>query len=312
MTRATTYTDPVVGANGLIADDNPSFTISRAVETAAGIGFGCVVSRGTDRDNQCGLGGATPLGIACRTRDTLSTGESYKQYEDCKIVRCGFVYLYQASSGNAGAALCYNTTTGIVDNGTPGGGQVAFSGELMEDSAGADVCLCWVDFTAALDVETRLAAVELLTGTTLPAVDAAFDALFDGMGVATGISPVLVKFNDLDMKTDESEKTATLPGTATSTFVPIGVIYKCVTGSSSPDGDGTINLGTSTGGTQIQSAGACTGITGVGLSRHIPLAAAASAAIAGNATLYCNVESPDGDAGTCVYDVYLYGYQVGA
>lgn len=312
MTRATTYTDPVVGANGLIADDNPSFTISRAVETAAGIGFGCVVSRGTDRDNQIVIGGATPLGIACRTRDTLSTGEAYLQYEDAKVIRCGFVYLYQASSGNAGAALCYNSTTGVVDNGSPGGGQVAFGGELMEDSAGSDVCLCWVDFTAALNVETRLAACELAVGTTLPAVDAAFDALFDGMGVSVGISPVIVKFNDLDMKTDESEKTGTLPGTNASKFIPFCFLARCVTGSGSPDGDGTINIGTSTGGTQIGSAVACTGITAAGASKATFLTTAVGAAIAGDATIYCNVEAPDGDAGTCVYDCYLIGWQVGA
>lgn len=312
MTRNTTYTDPVRGAGGLLADDNPTVTISRAVETAAGITFGCMVSRGTDRDNQCALGGATPLGIAVRTRDTESYAEKYLQYETARIVRSGFVYLTIATAANAGAALCYNTTTGAIDSGSPGAGEVAFGGQLMQDSAGGDVCLCWVDITANDVDETRLAAVELATGTTLPAVDAGFAALFAGMGVAAGISPVMVKFNDLDMKTDESEKTATLPGTAASFFFPIGYAFRCVTGSGSPDGDGTINIGTSTGGTEILSAGACTGITAVNKIRHAPLAAATYSGIAGNATLYCNVESPDGDAGTCVYDVYLYGIQVGA
>lgn len=312
MTRATTYTAPVK-ASGLIADDNPSFTVSRAVETAAGVSFGVVVQRGTDRNTQCKIGGTVPIGIACRSRDTENTtAEQYNLYEEAKIITCGFVYLYQASSGNAGAALCFNTTTGVVDNGAPGGGQQAFGGVLMEDSAGADVCLCWVDFTAETAQEARIAACELAVGTTLPAVDAAFAALFAGMGAAVGISPVLVKFHDLDMKTDESEKTAALPGTATSYFIPMGAFIHCVTGSGTPDGDGTINIGTSTGGTQITSAMVATGITAVHAVKHNALTAAVTAAPAGNATLYCNVESPDGDAGTCVYDVYLYGIQVGA
>jgi hypothetical protein len=312
MTRATTYTDPVIGAEGLLADDNPSFSISRAVETAAGIGFGKVVGRGTDRDKQVTVGGATPIGIVCRTRDTESTTTSVLLYEEAKILRMGFVHLLITTAGNAGTALCYNTTTGVVDSGVPGGGEVAFTGELMVDSAGGDVCLCWVDFSASLSEETRLAACELAVGTTLPAVDAAFAALFTGMGVSVGISPVMVKFNDLDMKADESEKTAALPGTATSYFIPMGAFIHCVTGSGTPDGDGTINIGTATGGTQIASAMVATGVTAVHAVKHNSLTAAVTAAPAGNATLYCNVESPDGDAGTCVYDVYLYGIQIGA
>lgn len=312
MTRNTTYTDPVRGAGGLVADDNPTVTISRAVETAAGVTFGRMVSRGTDRDTQCVIGGATPLGIAVRTRDTESYAEKYLQYEDARILRSGFVYLTITTAANAGAALCYNSTTGVIDSGSPGAGEVAFGGQLMQDSAGGDVCLCWVDITANDIDEARLAAVELATGTTLPAVDAAFDALFVGMGVSTGISPIMVKFNDLDMKTDESEKTGALPGTSGSKFIPTGVACRCVTGSGSPDGDGTINIGTSTGGTQIVSALACTGITAAGATKFTALTTAVGAAIAGNATLYCNVESPDGDAGTVVYDVYLIGIQVGA
>lgn len=311
MTRATSYAAPTIGANGLLGDDNPAFTISRAVETSAGIGFGCVVGRGTDRNKQVTIGGSTPIGIVCRTRDTQSQAETVLLYEEAKIVRCGFVYLYLATSGNAGSPLCYNTTTGIADAGSPGGGQLAFAGELMEDAAGSDVQLCWVDFTASLDVETRLAAAELAVGTTLPAVDAGFTALFAGMGAAVGFSPSCVKFNDLDMKADESEKTGVLPGTGTSRFIPSGIFVRCVTGSGSPDGDGTINIGTSTGGVQVVSGFACTGITAAGTCRYIPMAALACI-IAGNATLYCNVESPDGDAGTCVYDVYLMGWQVGA
>lgn len=312
MTRATTYTAPVKGVPGLLADDNPVFTISRAVETAAGIGFGLVCSRGTDKDKQIVLGGATPLGIVCRSQYYDNGAESVAQYEEAKIIRCGFVYLNIATTANAGSALCYRTATGVVDSGAPGGGEVAFAGELMEGVTGGDNALCWVDFTAGLDVETRLAACELAVGTTLPAVDAALQALFTGMGVAVGISSIMVKFNDLDMKTDESEKTAALPGTAASFFIPMHYAFRCVTASGTPDGDGTINIGTSTGGTEILSAGACTGITALNKVRSVPVTAGAFSGIAGNATLYCNVESPDGDAGTVVYDVYLFGLQVGA
>lgn len=313
MTRHTTYTDPVAGLAGQIVDANVAITISRAVETAAGIAFGLVVGRGTDRDTQVTTGGATPLGIVARHQYADAGAASVDQYDEATILRNGFVWITPATAGNAGAALNYNTTTGVIDTGAAGGGEVAIAGELMTDAAGSGApAIAWVDFSAQGSVESRLAAVELASGTTLPAVDAGFTALFAGMGVAAGISPVMVKFNDLDMKTDESEKSAALPGTSTSFFFPCGYAFRCVTGSGSPDGDGTINIGTTSGGTELLSAGACTGITAVNKVRHAPLAAATYSGIAGNATLYCNVESPDGDAGTCVYDVYLYGIQVGA
>jgi hypothetical protein len=311
MTRATSYAAPQKGAAGLLGDMNPAFTLSRAVETSGGIAFGVVVSRGTDRNKQCVVGGAVPLGVTCRTQDTESIAESYLQYETAKICHCGFVYLTLIDSANAGSALNYNTTTGLCGAGAPGGGELALPGELMEDSTAGTPALCWINIHAAVDYETRLAAAELAVGTTLPAVDAALQALFTGMGTGVGSSLCVVKISDLDMKTDESEKTAALPGTAGSTFAPIGYILKCVTGSGSPDGDGTVNIGITTGGAEIVSAGVCTGITDVGKTRFAPLAANVTE-IAGNATIYANVESPDGDAGTCVYDVYLIGYQVGA
>lgn len=313
MTRATSYAAPSAGAAGLIADENPSVTITRMVETAAGAGFGIMCGRGTDRNKQATIGGSVPLGVVCRTQYTESVSESVALYEEAKLLRMGMVYLGLADAGNAGSALCYNTTTGVFSCGSPGAGEIAVPGETMEDAAGSGaVALCWIDLTYPTAEEVRLAACELAVGTTLPAVDTAFQALFTGAGIAVGISPILVKFASVDMKADESEITAALPGTAASKFVALGMFARCKTASGTPDGDGTINIGTSTGGTQIASAAACTGIVALGASKHNAFSTAVAAAVAGNATLYCNVEAPDGDAGTCVYDVYLYGYQVGA
>jgi len=114
----------------------------------------------------------------------------------------------------------------------------------------------------------------------------------------------------LNMKTDEHEHTAVLSGDAGKKFVATHLVIKVVTNAGGvPVGDGTINIGTAADGAQIVAAVATTGLTSLGATRMVPLAAHA-VSTAGNATLYVNVESADTSVGTVEVDVYVIGRQV--
>lgn len=110
----------------------------------------------------------------------------------------------------------------------------------------------------------------------------------------------------LDIKVDESEVSAALNGDVSKQFVPTHIVIK-VASATAPNADGTINVGTSTDGSDILSAQALTGLDAAGKVRIVPLAEA-TYNIAGNATLYVNVEAAD--SGTAlVVDVYVVGRQ---
>ncbi len=113
----------------------------------------------------------------------------------------------------------------------------------------------------------------------------------------------------LDIKTDEIEVSAALSGDVAKTFVPTHIVLKVVTNVGALNADGTVNIGTAADGAQIASAIALTGLTAVGATRVVPLAANTSA-LAGNATVYANVEAAETGAGTLALDVYVIGRQV--
>lgn len=116
--------------------------------------------------------------------------------------------------------------------------------------------------------------------------------------VCAGINP----------KTDESEVSAALSGSASKHFCPTHVAIECTAQSGAMNADCTINVGTAAGGTQISSALACTGVTTVGAIRLVPIAAATQH-ISANATLYVNIEAPETGAGTATYKVTIIGRQ---
>jgi hypothetical protein len=113
----------------------------------------------------------------------------------------------------------------------------------------------------------------------------------------------------LDIKVDEQNVSAALSGNVGKTFVPTHLVLKVVTNVGALNADGTVNVGTAADGTQIASALALTGLTAVGATRVIPLAANTSAVL-GNATLHANVESAETGVGTLALDVYVIGRQV--
>lgn len=132
----------------------------------------------------------------------------------------------------------------------------------------------------------------------------------DALAIATDArdNHVMASCVGLAAQTDEDEVSAALDGVATKSFHPSEVVVKVTATTGTVAADGTINVGTSTGGSDILSAQALTGLDTVGDTRRIPLAEA-QVAILGNATLYANVESEDTTVTTLVLSVFVIGRQ---
>lgn len=113
----------------------------------------------------------------------------------------------------------------------------------------------------------------------------------------------------LDMKTDEHDHAAVLTGLVGNHFIPTHLIITVVTNAGALNGDGTINIGTAADGAQIAAAVATTGLTAVGATRIVPLAAQTQT-ILGNADLHANVEAAETGVGTMEVDVWIIGRQV--
>lgn len=120
---------------------------------------------------------------------------------------------------------------------------------------------------------------------------------------------VFMSVTGLDMKTDEHEHSGALNGSAAKLFLATHLLFKSTVNVGGLNADGTINVGTSADGAQLVSGQALTGIGAVGTARMVPLAAH-GIVVAGNATLYVNVESPETGAGTLEIDVFVVGRQI--
>ncbi len=114
---------------------------------------------------------------------------------------------------------------------------------------------------------------------------------------------------NLDIKTDEQDIGAALTGLVGKHFIPTHLILTVTTNVGALNANGTINVGTAADGAQIASAVALTGLTAVGATRIVPLAAMTQT-ILGNDTLHANVEAADTGAGTLAIGVTVIGRQV--
>ena len=96
---------------------------SYSVETAAGIDYARVVSRGST-DKTVVLGGATPLGVAMRsvtTEGEAGTGAiRYNQYDPADVLRVGYIYAICAGGASADDPVTYDTSTGQLGTGQAG------------------------------------------------------------------------------------------------------------------------------------------------------------------------------------------------
>lgn len=141
MSAQTSYSiDQSVAYAGLIYALAPHDIVSRAVETAAGVDFGVVVSRGTDGEKQAVLGGATALGITVRSleREGSANGDiAYTQYETAGIMREGYIWAVCPAGCNPGDTVKYTTATGVLDSGAAGAGETALANATWETVAAA-------------------------------------------------------------------------------------------------------------------------------------------------------------------------------
>jgi len=141
---------------GLVDTNNPSDIVTRACKTAGGIGFGLVVSPGTDEEKECVLGGdATGFGISVRdsSKENPASGDpEYDQYEAVAIIRSGYVWAEVATAAVAGAALFYDDTTGAIDSGIAGSDETEMSNcELVTNvDSNGDVGLIRINAAATL------------------------------------------------------------------------------------------------------------------------------------------------------------------
>lgn len=97
----------------------PAAFISRSVESAAGIGFGLPVGRGTG-DNQCILWttGAKFLGITVRERSiNIETGaDKFAQYEAARIMTKGDIWVTASVAVADGDPVYLVAATGLFTN----------------------------------------------------------------------------------------------------------------------------------------------------------------------------------------------------
>jgi len=143
MPAQTSYSSrQAVAYMGLVFAQFVSDIISRSIETAAGAGFGIVVSRGTNADAQAVIGGTTGiLGVTIRSLDregAANTGAiSYAEKETAGIMREGYIWVTCPSGCVPGDAVNFVEATGVLDSGAPSG-----TGETGLDD-------CFWDSTAA-------------------------------------------------------------------------------------------------------------------------------------------------------------------
>ena len=126
---------------GLIYAQAPHDIVSRAVETAAGIGFGVAVTRGTDPDKQVVLAtSANFLGITVRSLEKEGGDAGAIRWnvkETAGIMRVGYIWAVCPTGCVPGNAVNYADGTGILDSGAAGASETQLDGATWETTASA-------------------------------------------------------------------------------------------------------------------------------------------------------------------------------
>ena len=282
-----------VGTPGLVVREALADIESALAVEPASIGLGIVVSRGTDPEKQVVIGGdASPdiIGITCRIANAsgalgaeATNPPLFAQYETIPVIRKGYVWVTCSGTGVAGSRnISYNDTTGAIVLGTAGVGETQLDPltvELMNTVTGGEV-LCLLRLTD-------------LRVDTWPVIED---------------DHIRAECLALPVQTDEAEVTGVLNGAVGKAFAPSEVVLVVASETGATAKDGTINVGTTTGGSDILSAQALTNLDDAGDTLRIPLAEA-DTVILGNATIYANVEAADSTTTTLVLNVYVLGRQ---
>jgi len=126
---------------GLIYAQAPHDIVSRAVETAAGIGFGVAVTRGTDPDKQVVLAtSANFLGITIRSLEKEGGDAGAIRWnvkETAGIMRVGYIWAVCPTGCVPGNAVKYTDDTGVLDSGAAGASETQLNGATWETTASA-------------------------------------------------------------------------------------------------------------------------------------------------------------------------------
>lgn len=124
-----TYSETMpVALPGMPADADYS-AATKLCETAAGIAFGVVVSRGT-ADKGAIVGGSEFVGVTIR--DITQDSDNYDQYDNMGVMQRGHIWVTVGGNVAAGDDVTYNTTTGVLSSTAAGAGQVAIAGASWE------------------------------------------------------------------------------------------------------------------------------------------------------------------------------------
>jgi len=126
---------------GLIYAQAPHDIVSRAVETAAGIGFGVAVTRGTDPDKQVvPAASADFLGITIRSLEKEGGDAGAIRWnvkETAGIMRVGYIWAVCPTGCVPGNAVKYTDGTGVLDSGAAGASETQLNGATWETTAAA-------------------------------------------------------------------------------------------------------------------------------------------------------------------------------
>lgn len=138
MAVQTTYSATMPKAvAGMIADMQNFKTDTRICETAAGIGFGLAVGRGT-ADNGAVIGGAAAtdfLGISVRDVTLVNPdGDEYARYANMGVLTEGTIWVTVGGDVTDGADVTFASTTGILSSAATSGTQFAIAGARWLDT----------------------------------------------------------------------------------------------------------------------------------------------------------------------------------
>jgi hypothetical protein len=119
------------------------------------------------------------------------------------------------------------------------------------------------------------------------------------------LTEIVVKVAGINLKSTTVIPSVQIPGTAAQRFYPRTYYFICRT-ANTLSADGTINIGTSSGGTQVLHEQALTDLNTVNECFRVDVAATTAATIAGDSTLYVGMHTADGGTSGTI-DVIIKG-----
>lgn len=123
-----------IASPGMPADADYS-AATKICETAAGIGFGVAVQRGTS-DNEALIGAAAATDfVGVTIRDITQTEDEYAQYENMGVMQRGRIWVTVGGDVAAGENVTFNASTGVLSSANTSGSQFAITGAVWETSA---------------------------------------------------------------------------------------------------------------------------------------------------------------------------------